>query len=175
MTFHKILYWPHLICGVLAGILIFTMSVTGVLLTYERQIIAWAETDYERPVAVNANILPVDKIIIMNRSAMGERDLRSVKVFNNPEAPIVIRGGDYFYINRYSGEILGNGTKGVKNFFSDMRSLHRWLLMEDESRAVARMFTGAANLMFLFIVLSGIYLWIPKIFKWAEYQTSSIF
>ncbi|MBL4603390.1 MAG: PepSY domain-containing protein, partial [Emcibacteraceae bacterium] len=168
MTFHKILYWPHLICGVLAGILIFTMSVTGVLLTYERQIIAWAETDYEKPVAANANILPVDKIIIMNRSAMGERDLRSVKVFNNPEAPIVIRGGDYFYINRYSGEILGNGPKGVKNFFSDMRSLHRWLLMEDESRAVARMFIGAANLMFLFIVLSGIYLWIPKIFKWQS-------
>ena len=70
---------------------------------------------------------------------------------------------DYYYINRYTGEILGNGPKGVKGFFSDMRSLHRWLLMEGESRGTARMFTGAANLMFLFIVLSGMYLWIPKV------------
>jgi len=144
------------------------MSVTGVLLTYERQIIAWAEADYERPTSGDEQAIPIDNLITINRDAMGERDLRSIKILNNPEAPIVVRGGDYFYIDQYTGAILGNGPIGVKSFFSKMRSLHRWLSMEGESRAVARMFTGAANLMFLFIVISGIYLWLPKILKWEN-------
>lgn len=168
MTLHKLIYWPHLICGVLAAILIFIMSITGVLLTYERQIIAWAETDYERPVSSADQTIPVDSIITLNRDAMGERDLRSVKILNNPEAPVVIRGGDYFYIDRYSGVILSNGPKGVKTFFSEMRGLHRWLSIDGENRSTARMFTGAANLMFLFIVISGIYLWLPKILNWVN-------
>ena len=40
MTLRKFLFWCHLAAGVSAGIVIFIMSVTGVLLTYERQIIA---------------------------------------------------------------------------------------------------------------------------------------
>ncbi len=168
MTIHKLIYWPHLICGVLAGILIFIMSVTGVLLTYERQIIAWAESDYDTAVPADAPALPIDEIITMNRENMGERDLRSVKIENNPEAPVVVRGGDYFYINRYNGEILGNGPKDVKYYLSELRGLHRWLAMEGESRATARIFTGAANLMFLFIVLSGMYLWIPRVVNWQN-------
>jgi uncharacterized iron-regulated membrane protein len=168
MALHKLLYWPHLICGVLAGILILIMSVTGVLLTYERQLIAWAETQYERPLAQGVEALPIDNILNMNSASFGETPLRSVKIQNDLKAPVVIRGSDYFYINRYSGEILGNGPKGVKGFFSDMRGLHRWLSMEGEARATARIFTGAANLMFLFIVVSGMYLWLPKVINWES-------
>ena len=166
MSLHKFLYWPHLICGVLAAILIFIMSVTGVLLTYERQIIAWAESDYERPVATQTSSLTVDELILINRSAMGDKDLRSVKLENNLKAPIVVRGDDYYYIDRYTGQILGNGPKGIKEFFSEMRSMHRWLSMTGENRNTARIFTGAANLMFLFIVISGMYLWFPKVINW---------
>ena len=37
------IFWPHLIAGVTAGVVILTMSVTGVLLAYEKQILAWAD------------------------------------------------------------------------------------------------------------------------------------
>lgn len=168
MSIRKLIYWPHLICGVLAGILILIMSVTGVLLTYERQIIAWAETTYEIPAPVGQGTLPIDEIIIKNNDVFGEAPMRSIKINNNANAPVVVRSSDYFYINRYTGELLGNGPTGVKSFFSEMRSLHRWLSMEGENRNVARMFTGGANLMFLFIVFSGMYLWLPKILKWEN-------
>lgn len=168
MTLHKLLYWPHLICGVLAGLLILLMSVTGVLLTYERQIIAWAETDFDSSLPINGDALPIDDLINMNQAAFGDTALRTVKIKNRPDAPVVIRGNDYFYIDKYSGEKLGNGPVGVKEFMSDLRSLHRWLAMEGENRATARIFTGAANLMFLFIVISGMYLWIPKVINWKN-------
>ena len=43
MSFRKILFWTHLIAGCIAGAVVLTMSVTGVLLTYERQILAKAD------------------------------------------------------------------------------------------------------------------------------------
>jgi hypothetical protein len=42
---HKILFWSHLIAGVIAGTVIFLMSATGVLLMYEHQIVEYAERD----------------------------------------------------------------------------------------------------------------------------------
>ena len=41
--FRKVLFWSHLTVGIIGGLVILMMSVTGVLLTYERQIIAWAD------------------------------------------------------------------------------------------------------------------------------------
>ena len=168
MTLHKLLYWPHLICGVLAGILILIMSVTGVLLTYERQIIAWAEKDFYSPVSIEERPMPIDEIIAINRDKMGDRELRSVKIFNDPEAPVIVRGDKYYYINRYTGEIIGNGPEDVRYYLSKLRGYHRWLGQTGESRATARIFTGAANLMFLFIVISGMYLWLPKVINWQN-------
>ena len=41
--FRKTIFWTHLVCGVAAGLVVLMMSVTGVLLTYERQMLAWAD------------------------------------------------------------------------------------------------------------------------------------
>ena len=46
MTFRKILFWFHLCTGVVAGIVVLIMSVTGVLLMYEKQMTAWADRGY---------------------------------------------------------------------------------------------------------------------------------
>ena len=42
--FRKIIFWCHIPVGIIAGLIILIMSVTGVLLAYERQITAWADT-----------------------------------------------------------------------------------------------------------------------------------
>src|SRR5687768_18491832 len=42
-SFRTVLFWIHLAIGALAGIVIFIMSVTGVALTYEKQVIEWAD------------------------------------------------------------------------------------------------------------------------------------
>ena len=43
MTFRSLIFWLHLTAGVVAGTVVLMMSVTGVLLTYEKQMVAWAE------------------------------------------------------------------------------------------------------------------------------------
>jgi len=41
----KTVFWIHLIVGVAAGLVVAMMSLTGALLTYERQILAWSDRD----------------------------------------------------------------------------------------------------------------------------------
>ncbi len=40
---HKIIFWSHLLAGVIGGTVIFIMSATGVILMYERQLVEYAE------------------------------------------------------------------------------------------------------------------------------------
>ena len=175
MTLRKLIYWPHLISGVLAGIVIFLLSASGVILTYERQIIAWGENEYYQASPENAQYLPMEEIANIARGQMNGADLRSIIIENNPEAPVVIRGDKYYYINPYSGEVLGNGPQGIRDFFYDAMMFHRWLLLKDESRGVARSIIGGANVIFFFILVSGLYLWLPKIYRWSNFKKSLLF
>ena len=42
-AFRNILFWLHLIAGIAAGVFILLMSITGVALTYERQMLERAD------------------------------------------------------------------------------------------------------------------------------------
>ena len=61
-------------------------------------------------------------------------------------------------------------SAGTRAFFSTMVSWHRYLAMTGESRATGRAITGAANLLFLFLVLSGMYLWWPRTWTWTQFR-----
>ena len=64
MTIRTLIFWLHLTAGVVAGSVVLVMSVTGVLLTYEKQMVAWAERS---PLAAapspGAPRLPVETLI----------------------------------------------------------------------------------------------------------------
>jgi uncharacterized iron-regulated membrane protein len=79
-------------------------------------------------------------------------------------APVTVAFGRErtLFVNRYSGTVLGEGAKGVRGFFRMNQDVHRWLAMKGEGRDVGKRITGVANAIFLFIVLSGLYIWIPK-------------
>ncbi len=64
-SFREIIFWLHLIAGVLAGIFIFIMCVTGALLAFESNILEYAESEMravEIP-SVNAFRLPISEIV----------------------------------------------------------------------------------------------------------------
>ena len=53
MTFRSVLFWAHLAAGLVAGVAIGIMCLTGTVLAFEQEIVAWAERD-ARQVAVPA-------------------------------------------------------------------------------------------------------------------------
>ena len=169
MKLRSLLFWPHLIAGVVSGAVILVMSVTGVLLTYERQLVEWSNRDYRSvPPAQGAARLPVEELLA-GVVQSGAWDVASVSVGAEATDPVVVSSGPRtVYVDAYSGRVLGAGRQGVRQFMADMRAWHRWLAYEDEFRATARAVTGWSNVAFLFIVVSGLYLWFPRRWSWPH-------
>lgn len=65
--FRKTLFWLHLIAGVVAGLFILLMSLTGVLLTYERQMLEQATTPAVAP--LEGSRLALDQLVDKAQSA----------------------------------------------------------------------------------------------------------
>jgi uncharacterized iron-regulated membrane protein len=176
MKLRSLLFWPHLVAGVIAGAVILIMSVTGVLLTYERQLVEWSNSDYRStPPAPGAPRMPVEDVLAAFAGS-GRGEVGGLVVGADATDPVVITSGPRtFYVDAYSGRVLGEGRQGTRQFMSDVRAWHRWLAYEGESRLTARAITGWSNVAFLFIVVSGLYLWFPRRWSWQHLRPVVLF
>jgi uncharacterized iron-regulated membrane protein len=166
VSLRKIFFWLHLAAGVTAGLVILLMSLTGVLLAFERQVVAYAERDLRiAPAEAAGAPLPLSKLI-QSASAVAGADAKptNLTVRSDRSAPVTVAFGRELtlFVNPYTGAVLGEGARGVRAFFEANEGLHRWLAMKGESRERGKAVTGASNLVFLFIVLSGLVIWIPR-------------
>src|SRR5262245_1342410 len=180
--FRKVLFWCHLTVGVIAGLVILIMSVTGVLLAYERQITYWADTrNYHiaRP-SPEATRLSVETLLAEASGGQAETTITTITLRAGAADPVAIGlagdlgagagRGRIIFIDPYTGATLGEESKGVHGFFHVVTDWHRWLGAHGASRNTARAVTGACNLGFLFIVASGIYLWWPRKRNWPQFK-----
>ncbi|MEA2564087.1 MAG: hypothetical protein QOH06_5591 [Acidobacteriota bacterium] len=173
--FRKIVFWLHLLCGVTAGAVILIMSVTGMLLTYEWQVLEWVDRGYRSgPPRIGAERLPVESLAARAFAAHPNIHLSSITLQSDPEAPAAIGlgRGRNLYLNPYTGEVLGEGEPRARAFFRAVTDWHRWLGAGEENRKAAKAVTGVCNLAFLFLVISGPYLWLPKI--WNRLQVRNV-
>jgi uncharacterized iron-regulated membrane protein len=141
------------------------MCVTGVLLSFEKQITSWADTrGYSvAPPTAGTQHLPVETLIARAREARGASPT-TVTLKSEPAAPAEIAFGreTTLFFNPYTGTILGAGSQKTRTFFRVVTDWHRWLGAKGDNRNMARAITGACNLGFLFLVMSGFYLWWPR-------------
>lgn len=167
------MFWAHLACGVAAGLVIAMMSVTGVLLTYERQMLAWAERAHVPPPPADAVPQSVDALLAAVRTAQPDFVPTAVTIASDPAAPLTLAAGrdGSLLVDRYTGAVLERGGERLRAFFAATTGWHRWFNATGESRTLARAITGASNLAFLFLVLSGVYLWLPPVAKWVAFKT----
>jgi uncharacterized iron-regulated membrane protein len=165
----KTLFWCHLAAGTVAGLVIFTMCVTGVLLMYERQILAWAQRDLRSAPPAHGSMPPSPEALLTNLERREQTLPATLTLQANPAAPAEAAfAGRLVYLDAYSGEALGAGATAVRSFFRAVTDVHRWLAMQGEQRPAGRAVTGAANLIFLFIALTGMYLWLPRKWGWRN-------
>jgi len=170
----KAIFWLHLVTGIAAGAVILVMAATGTLLTYERQMTEWADRGYRAaPPAPNAARLPA-QALIRGALAAGPGAPTSLTIQSDPAAPAAVGFGRErtLYVNPYTGQALGEGSARVRAFFHGVTDWHRWLGAGGERRALGRAVTGACNLAFLLLVVSGLYLWLPR--QWTRRQVRSV-
>jgi uncharacterized iron-regulated membrane protein len=173
MPFRKTIFWTHLCIGLAAGLVVGLMALTGVLLTYELQISNWANRGYwQAPPAADSQRLPVSQLLAA--VAQDKSTPTGITFQNDPAAPAAVAfgRGRTVYVNPYTAAVLGEGSPRVRSFFRTVTDLHRWLALSGEWRTTGRAITGACNLAFLFLVISGFYLWWPR--KWSVNALKSI-
>jgi uncharacterized iron-regulated membrane protein len=164
--FRTLIFWTHLVTALCVGVVVLVMSVTGVLLAYQRQITAWADTrglDAGPPAPGAARMSPEALLGAVRRSQTGTPT--SLKWYADADRPAEVAFGreKTLFVSAYTGQVLGEGSAGVRGFFRKVVAWHRWLgATEDAARDRGKMITGAANLGFLFLVISGFYLWFPR-------------
>lgn len=169
------LFWAHLIAGVLAGIVILVMSVTGVLLTYERQIIEWTDQQYVRD-ADGRSPLSADELLNIVRPWHQDEHHFFIRIVNHVGAAVPVWAGNHSYLlDPYTGEVLREGEGAVADFFHHVTDIHRWLAMEGSSADAARAVTAYSNLLFLFLIVTGIYLWLPSVWRWTILRSRILF
>jgi uncharacterized iron-regulated membrane protein len=165
-----VLFWAHLSIGVTAGLVILLMSATGVLLTYQRQLIAWSDrVPAARSPSAGATPLAMDELLArLAARSSHQTPPFSVAVRNDPDAPVVVSAGAdvVLLINAYTGDVIGDGST-LRRLLRTITDWHRWIgRAPGQARDVARSISGAANLAFFVLLVSGSYLWLPRVWSW---------
>jgi uncharacterized iron-regulated membrane protein len=171
VSLRPLVFWLHLVVGVVAGVVILFMSVTGVILAFEPQITEWLERD-RRFVAPppDAGPLSVEDLLARARGARPGVRPTAVTLRSDPTASAVVsfgREGGALFVDRYRGVVLG-GLSPVHDALHEIVEWHRWLGFRDIGRPI----TGAANLAFLGLVVLGVYLWWPR--RWTSEAVKTI-
>lgn len=160
-----VLFWTHLIAGVLTGGVVLVMSATGVLLTYQKQITTWADLRELDGAPPAASSVPLSPDSLMSRAHVASGAVPTGIVWRSGRTrpvEIMLPQNRRLFLNAYTGQVLGTGSAGVRGFFREVTSWHRWLAMSGERRNTGRSITGLSNLAFLVLVLTGIVLWWPR-------------
>ncbi len=160
----KILFWIHLVVGLVAGLVILVMAITGVAMTYEQQLIGWADGIKVSPPAEKSVILP-ETLLKENPKQDGNAPT-ALTIHSDANKPASLQFGreKMILINPYTGESLGEGNVKVRSFFKWNLSMHRWLSLQGASQETGKRIIGFSNIVFLFLLFSGLYLWFPKRF-----------
>lgn len=162
----KLIFWLHLSCGVATGLVVLMMSVTGVILSYERQMLALQDRGYHSEPPAGA--LPAALETLLADARESGFATTAITVSSDPAAPVILTAGrsERRHVNPYTGSVHALHGDKLDRFFAAVTGWHRWFNVNGENRSVARAVTGASNLAFLTLILTGLYLWLPAVLRW---------
>lgn len=182
MPFRKIFFWSHLVTGLSVGLVVLVMSATGVVLTYQKQMTEWADHEHWAPPR-NADATAAPSQLVRAAEAYAgetnteESSVGSLRFYSDPTAPVAasIGGGRVVYLDPSDATVRGENDLRLRSFFSVVTGIHRWFGLSGDGRSLARGITGWSNLLFLFLILSGLYLWIPRRRSWQHVRAVLLF
>jgi uncharacterized iron-regulated membrane protein len=170
----KTFFWLHLVAGITAGLFIFIMAATGVILSFERQITEFLDRDI-RSVSAPSEAQPRplnEQLAAVRRTGIGNPT--AIAIRNHPQATteFTIDRNKTLYVDPYSGAVLGTSSTAAHQFFSTVEKAHRSLGAPLGSKNVGHWLTAISNLLFAILILLGVFLWLPR--KWNTKSVRAI-
>ncbi len=175
LTLHRAVFWAHLAAGLLAGLVILSLAVSGLLIAYEVQLTEWANRSLRvAPPAAGAAPLDAAELVAKVREIRPDLQPSGLTWKADPGAPVTLsvsREG-VFFADPYRGTFLDEGNRAWRDFFHAATDWHRFLTGTGLPREVGKAITGAGTLVFFGLLLSGLYLWWPRHWRWANLRAA---
>ncbi len=173
----KIFKWLHLWLGLLSGVVVVIVCITGGIYAFKDELTAigepWRKVEVER----RPFLKPEQLLGVANRQAKGESAW--AVTYGLPDEVVWVDyfepesdGGTTVFLNPYSGRVLHveRHAPGHLRFFDFILRGHvgLWLPAPWGHRVV-----GYGVLLFLITLLTGLFLWYPK--RWSKKAVTSHF
>jgi uncharacterized iron-regulated membrane protein len=193
----RVLFWAHLVLGLLAGGLILITVITGASMAFRRQWIAWDESPSPLSAPGTADAKPQPLEVLLAKVAEAHPDVRpqSVTVSADPARPWVVELERMrrIAVDPYRGDLMELPAGRVRAARRWMENCHRWLGAEDPPRQegapgggsreggpdrpagwtprrITSTVMGASASVFLVLSLSGLFLWFPRRLTWTAFR-----
>lgn len=179
MSFRKVLFWSHLVAGVIAGVFVAIMCFTGATLAFEKQLIAWSERDARTiaPPPENTARLSIDELLRRAQSSSPDERPSSLTLTADARHAVAVSFGRdrTVYVDPYTGQTRTPSSQGMRDFLRTMENWHRWLALGGDARSVGKTINGVSNIAFCVLALTGIYLWLPRSWSWRSVRAVALF
>ena len=160
----KIVHKLHLYLGLAAAIVLMVVGVSGAILSYEKELLGMLHKESFKVEPTKEGKLEIEQIVNRFLEVKKDAKINSFTLSKDAESSYSInvaskenRKGDNYYVNPYTAEILPDVSS--QKFFKWVENLHRRLLLGE----VGKQIVGASVLILVFLLLSGITMYMPKI------------
>ena len=176
MTLRRLLFWVHLGVGIVIGLVIGFLAITGSILAFQPQIVAFAERGTQiTSITQGLCVAPSD--LLKNASEYRHGAATTLTLFSDPHRPSEVAFGtdSVVLVNACDGRVIGNGAGKLRGFFSSVRDLHRWVALNGVRHERLRSLKDACVIAFLFMILSGLVIWFPRKQTWQHIRPAVLF
>ena len=175
MTFRRLLFWLHLATGLTVGLVIVFLAITGAIMTFQPQIIAWAERS-ARVVSPVSHPCAEPSTVLKNAADFEHEVPTELTLFSDPHRPAEVAFGTraYVLVNSCDGNVIGPGNR-LRNFFQQTRDLHRWIAFQGVRHETLRRIKNIAVLGFFCLIVSGLVIWFPRKLTWQHLRPAIFF
>jgi|GEM_PF-3796498 len=170
MTLRQGIFWTHFVAGLVAGLIILWLSITGCLLAFKPQMDDFFNKKIST-VSTSGTALDIEGVLDAAKHQYPKQGIKSVAIKNDVKAAVavVFDKAGLIYFDPYTGQSIGSISR-VSGVLKQMESLHRWFGLEKLYKEAAHQVKGAATAILCVLLLSGIYLWWP--FKMVSVKTN---
>ena len=153
----------HLWLSVPTGIIITLVCFSGAMLVFEKEITEAIKPELYFVKEAKGEPIPMQQLMEKVEETLPDSvSISGVTVFADSTRTYQVSLSKprraSIYVNQYTGEVTGRSER--LPFFNTMFHLHRWLL--GSSSGVGKLITGICTLVLVFILITGILMWLTN-------------
>ena len=153
----------HLWLSVPTGIIITLVCFSGAMLVFEKEITEAIKPELYFVKEAKGEPIPMQQLMEKVEETLPDSvSISGVTVFADStrtyQVSLTKPRRASIYVNQYTGEVTGRSER--LPFFNTMFHLHRWLM--GSSSGVGKLLTGICTLVLVFILITGILMWLTN-------------